>query len=148
MRIPSEWPTSLPSAFDRVVHTAISRRQFMRRSALAVAGFAGFELLQGAAPAFAEPRPGSAPRPIPGGFAFPNFDIVPSGADLHVIPPVPGLEMSTITDFNGQIAAAEIQGSATDGNGNTFGFDADMRFMAGEYIGSDGRAYHGTFGFI
>jgi hypothetical protein len=137
----------MPPAFERFLHGEISRRQFVRRSAVAVAGLAGFELLRGT-PAFAKPRLGSAPRPIPGGFAFPDFEIVPTGADLHVIPPVPGLEMSTITDFNGQIAAAEIQGTATDGRGKTFGFDTDMRFMDGEYIGSDGRAYHGTFGFI
>jgi hypothetical protein len=84
MRIPSNRPPSAPLAFDRAIHTAISRRQFMRRSAVAVGGLTGFELLRGAPPAFA--KGSSAPRPIPGGFALPNFDFVPSGADLHVFP--------------------------------------------------------------
>ena len=63
-------------------------------------------------------------------------------------PPAVGFEMSTITDFNGVVAAADIQGAATGSDGSTFGFDTDMRFMDGEFVGEDGRLHHGTFGFV
>jgi hypothetical protein len=30
----------------------------------------------------------------------------------------------------------------------SYAFDADVRFMQGEYVGADGRLNHGSFGFI
>jgi hypothetical protein len=53
--------------------------------------------------------------------------------------------MSSITDFNGVVGAAETQGTANRG---AFNFDADMRFMQGLYVGTDGRLRQGSFGFI
>lgn len=44
--------------------------------------------------------------------------------------------------------AAEIQGTARASDGSIFGFDADMRFMRGAYMGTDGRFRQGAFGFI
>ena len=134
-------------AFERLLRGGISRRQFVRRGTVTVAGLAGLDLLR-AVPAFSKPKLGSAPKPIPGGFTVPDFNIVPINPDVHVLPPAVGFEMSTITDFNGAIAASEIQGSASGSDGTSFAFDTDMRFMDGEYVGSDGRHYHGTFGFI
>jgi hypothetical protein len=52
------------------------------------------------------------------------------------------------TDFNGFIGAADVRGTATDGSGNPYLFDTDMRFMDGEYVGTDGKHYQGTFGFV
>ena len=52
------------------------------------------------------------PRPIPGGFDG-NFDPVPADPSVHVLPPAVGFEMSTITDFDGVVGAAEIQGTAS-----------------------------------
>jgi hypothetical protein len=62
----------------------------------------------------------------------------------------PGQEPSTITDFNGFVGVADVQGTGT-GTGPGAGsllFDTDMRFMNGEYVGVDGKHYHGTFGFV
>ncbi len=65
-----------------------------------------------------------------------------------MLPPAVGFEMSTITDFNGVVGAAEIQGAAKGSDGTTYSFDADMRFMQGLYVGTDGRLRRGSFGFV
>ena len=51
------------------------------------------------------------------------------------------------------VAAAEIQGSGTAKHTATekktkLYFDADMRFMDGQYVAVDGRVRRQTFGFI
>ena len=56
--------------------------------------------------------------------------------------------MSTITDFDGVIAAGEIQGRARGSDGSRYTFDTDMRFMQGTYVGTDGRRRTGSFGFV
>jgi hypothetical protein len=103
-------------------------------------------------PAFAnpphDPGPSSVdPRPIPGGFDE-NFTPVPTNPFIHVLPPAVGFEMSTITDFNGVIAAAEIQGTATGSDGSRYSFDVDMRFMQGRYIATNGRLRDRAFAFV
>jgi hypothetical protein len=130
---------------------AVTRIQLLRRGALA-AGGAGLGLLE--APVALAHGDGHhhdqgdpAPRPIPGGFDE-TFTPVPANPFIHVLPPAIGFEMSTITDFNGVIAAGEIQGLAKGTDGSTLGFDCDMRFMEGVYRGMDGRIREGSFGFI
>jgi len=54
--------------------------------------------------------------------------------------------MSTITDFNGVVGAADMQGTAEGSDGTTYSFDADMRFMQGLYVGTDGRLRLGSEG--
>ena len=120
----------------------MTRRRFV---GMTIAGVVGVDLLQ-AAPAFS--KSASAPKPIPGGFLVPSFATVPLDPDVHVLPPAVGFEMSTITDFNGTVAASEIQGTATGSDGSNWFFDTDMRFMDGEYVGEDGLHHHGTFGFV
>jgi len=88
-----------------------------------------------------------APRPIPGGFDE-NFVPVPSDPFIHVLPPGIGFEMSTITDLNGVVGAAEIRGTAHGSDGTSYDFDADMRFMRGTYVGFDGRRHNAAFGFV
>jgi hypothetical protein len=88
----------------------------------------------------------TAPRPIPGGFSD-AFVPVPADPFIHVLPPSVGFEMSTITDFNGVVGAAEIRGTAV-GGGVTYDFDVDMRFMKGRYIATDGRLREGAFAFV
>ncbi|HEY0415446.1 MAG TPA: hypothetical protein VGC78_03585 [Gaiellaceae bacterium] len=131
--------------FEQVFEARASRRAFIRRAATAAGGVAAFGLVD-ATGAFAGAR-GRDPRPIPGGFNG-SFELVPSDPLVHVLPPAVGLEMSTITDFNGVLAAAEIQGTAHGTDGSTYTFDADMRFMQGRYVALDGRLVEGTFGFI
>jgi hypothetical protein len=120
-----------------------SRLQFLRRSAAVVGGLASIDLLR-SAPARAA---ATDPNPIPGGFDA-TFTPVPSDPLVHVLPPAIGFEMSTITDFNGVIAAGEIQGVARGSDGSEHSFDTDMRFMQGTYVGMDGKTHQGTFGFI
>jgi hypothetical protein len=123
---------------------SLSRRQLLRRSAVALGGLAGVGLLD---PARVLGQPAGAPRPIPGGFDQ-NFNPVPSDPFIHVLPPGIGFEMSTITDFNGVVGGSEIRGTAHGSDGTAYDFDTDMRFMRGVYIGLDGRLRQGAFGFI
>ncbi len=122
----------------------VSRRQLLQRSAVALGGLAGLGLLD---PDVVFGSGTAAPRPIPGGFDT-DFNLVPSDAFIHVLPPGISFEMSTITDFNGVVGGSETRGTAHDTDGNQYSFDCDMRFMRGEYIGLDGRRHHGSFGFI
>jgi hypothetical protein len=124
--------------FERVSN----RRAFLTASAGAVL-----------APSLFGKRPSSSidPRPIPGGnqFLFP-----PDPTVFHINPPVPGVDVSPITDFNGFIGATELQGTwvKTSGPGpgpvGTLNWDADLRFLVGTFIGVDGKPHQGTFGFF
>jgi hypothetical protein len=75
------------------------------------------------------------------------------GPDVHLNPPgpadstVPGLggEPSTITNFNGFVGVAEVEGTGTDGGGNALLWRSDVRFMKGVYQGIDGNIHQGTF---
>ena len=79
------------------------------------------------------------PRPIPG--------TVAPGAPFHIKLPGAGAEPSAITDFNGFVAIADIEGTGT-GTGSGLTFGADMRFMTGTFKGTDDRIHRGTFGFV
>ena len=93
---------------------------------------------------------GAAPLAIPlartnpfGGPAI-HFDL----PGLPTNPPPVGNDPSTINDFNGFIGVAHLQGTGTDGSGNTLNWDADLRFMQGIYQGADGQLHSGTFAFV
>ena len=122
---------------------APSRRQFLAAGAgLGVAGFIGAQVA-GATPALAASRAGD-PRPIPGGIQ----PLGPGTEVFHVFPPGAG-EPNTITDFNGFVGVAHIQGTGTDTAGTPgLTFDIDNRFITGEYIALDGRHSNATFGFL
>jgi hypothetical protein len=137
-------PSWQADMFERFVSADISRAQFLRRSAVAAGAVAGIGLFRARGAAAANP---AEPRPIPGGFDE-NFNIVPSDPFIHVLPPTIGFEMATITDFDGVIAAAEIQGTAQGSDGTEYTFDTDMRFMRGRYVGTDGQVRSASFGFI
>jgi hypothetical protein len=93
-------------------------------------------------------KPGTGePNPIPGGFDE-SFTPVPSDPLIHVLPPAPGFEMSTITDFNGTVAGAEIRGTAVGSDDSQWDFDADMRFMEGTFVDTAKRLRHGAFAFV
>jgi hypothetical protein len=94
------------------------------------------------------------PLPIPGGVLDPTPF---AGPDLHLHLPGPvdsstpntqGGDPSSIYDFNGFVGGAHIQGTGTDGSGNTLNWDADLRFMKGVYQGVDGNVHQGTFAFV
>lgn len=132
----------------------LSRKQFLRHTAVGAAGLTGLSLLDWS-PALAAPESGErerhrgvgAPKPIPGGFGT-DLSLLPSDPFIHVLPPAVGLEMSTITDFNGVVAAAEVQGTAQGSDASSYWFDADMRFMSGAYIDDQGHRREHAFGFV
>jgi hypothetical protein len=83
------------------------------------------------------------PRPIPGGIQ----PLAPANPEVfHIFPPGAG-EPNTITDFNGFVGVAHIQGVGAGANAG-LSFDVDNRFITGEYIALDGRHFNATFGFL
>jgi hypothetical protein len=137
-------PGGIERAVGRAVTERTSRGQVLRRGAVAVGALSSLSLVD-VAPALA--ASGAQPKPIAGGLDQ-NFMPVTHDPFIHVLPPALGFEMSTITDFRGTIAAADIQGTAHGSDGSSYTFDADMRFMQGRYVGRDGRRRWGSFGFI
>jgi hypothetical protein len=97
------------------------------------------------------------PMPIPGGEPFlnsygPLFG-GPSTELLHFYLRGPGVELSSITDFNGFIGVAVIDGvgtgtDLTTGESRELLYEVDIGFMKGVYRGEDGHFYHGTFAFL
>jgi len=135
-----------------------NRRGFLEKAGLSVGAVAGAGLLGGAGtPAFGglvrgagQGHNGTAaviPQPIPGGLQL----LGPGTPIFHVFLPGTGAEPSTITDFNGFVGWAAVGGQGTHSTGGASShlpFEADMRFMTGEYIGVDGQHHHGAFAFI
>ena len=132
-----------------------------RRHALAVIGgtaggltTGGLGALLGATPALAA-APDRRPKPIPGGTAFgpTTYHFYAQNHETPGDKSTPLLEQSSITDFDGIVASAHLQGTGT-GTDLTTGidmplvFDADMRVMQGTYVAMDGETYEDTFGFI
>ena len=120
---------------------ALSRRSFLKA--------AGTTLAVGLAlPSTVRATSQTLPNPIPGG-----LDLLGNGQIFHVYLPGSAPELSTITDFNGVLGAADVQGTWTGGGvipppNTPLLFDADIRFMSGEYIGRDGRHRQGAFAFV
>jgi hypothetical protein len=62
-------------------------------------------------------------------------------------------EPSQITDFSGFVGVTRIIGGGTGINTDTgetqaLGFQADMGFNQGRFIGTDGRHHEGSFAFV
>jgi hypothetical protein len=123
----------------------LSRRAFM--GSAAGLGFAAWSAGFLPAPsAQASPgRTGVAPKPTT------NITTI-NGVDFALTFFGPGMDPSTITDFNGFVGVADVQGTGTatnsDGSTETLLFDTDMRFMQGAYVGQDGAVHKGAFGFV
>jgi hypothetical protein len=86
------------------------------------------------------------PKPIP-------ETLFGTATPFHIQLPGPDTELSAISDFNGVLGVAAVSGTGTGTNTNTGAsnplvFDADMRFMQGQYIGMDGQNHEGTFVFV
>jgi hypothetical protein len=121
----------------------MSRRQFVSTSAAAT----GAALTSGLwLPILAEAGPFNEadPRPIPTGTLLP-FKPGP----FRFFFPGPGAEVSTIGDFAGFVGGADV-GPTTgkDGTGTTLLWKADVRFMQGTYVGTEGDTRTGTFAFV
>jgi hypothetical protein len=147
-------PVVRDGVLERAFFERVSRRRFVRRGAAVAGGFAALGVLGPTVAYGRGPKHGREdgdPSPIPGGFLIGSdgsFTPVPSNPTFHALPPVVGFEMSTITDFDGLVAAADIQGTARDNKGGTYWFDCDMRVMKGRYVDDDGKRRDGVFGFI
>lgn len=144
MRLPptfSARPSQSLSARLHREHHRVSRRAFLRAAAGTAAAAYGSQML-GSFPAVAAPPRAGTPQPIPGG--APEL-----GGVFHVFLPGPGNEPSTITDFRGSVGLAVLRGGWT-GPGATAEstYESDMRFMRGQYIGTDGQPHPANFGFI
>jgi hypothetical protein len=133
---------------------AFSRRQLFGRVAGVGAAAITAPLVLPRAARAAQPGTGE-PRPIPGGtqigpfglfhFYFPAAN--PVGA-TDTIESGRG-DPSLITDFNGFIGVGEWgPGTGKDQTNSTLFWEADVRFMDGEYIGLDGRHRQGAFAFV
>jgi hypothetical protein len=109
------------------------------------AAILGANLLQPLAANAANPHTDSSPNPTSNKLAL-------NGLTFSLTFPAPGADPSSITDFNGFVGFADVQGTGTatypDKSTETLLFDTDMRFMTGTYVGKDGRNYKGSFGFV
>jgi hypothetical protein len=123
----------------------LTRRALLGSTAGATGAILGAGLLQPAAALAGNPHTDNTPNPTTtkasiGGL---TFSITSFGA---------GQDASTITDFNGFVGVADVQGTGTatnpDGSTETLLFDTDMRFMSGTYTAKDGHNYRAAFGFV
>jgi hypothetical protein len=129
----------------RLLERALSRRQVMKT----IAGASGAVLGAGMVlPTLTRAADGADPKPIPTGIQ----PLGPGTEIFHLYLPEAGNELSTITDFNGVIAAAEVQGTGTGTNASgakmPLLFDVDARLMQGQYVGMDGQVRTGAFALI
>ena len=95
------------------------------------------------------------PNPIPGGVT----GLKPFGIFIHHNPLNPATPLanisdpSQITDFDGFVGLTHIRGGGTGidtatGATMRLGFQADMGFSQGKFIGTDGHRHEGTFAFV
>jgi hypothetical protein len=136
---------AIPPPSEIVSHHArhlLSRRAFLGSMAGAAGAAVGTGLLPGTALA---KQSNPAPRPT-------KNTVMLNGVTFSVTFFGPGIDPSSIWDFNGVVGVADVQGTGTATNPNgskeTLLFDTDMRFMSGAYVGMDGHVHKGTFGFV
>jgi hypothetical protein len=124
-------------------HHLLSRRTFMG----SMAGVAGATVGSAVFPAtvLAGKPVNSAPKPTANKLTL-------NGTTFSLTFFGPGIDPSSVGDFNGFVGVADVQGTGTatnpDGSTETLLFDTDMRLMSGVYVGMDGAVHKGTFGFI
>jgi hypothetical protein len=129
-----------------LLHGGRSRREFLRAVGVGGAGLAVGGTLLAPAPAAAHGDKGGGtarPTPIPAG----QPEVAPFRLFLPS-PPGEGHEPSVITDFKGDVGLCQVRGTGKDDDDVTWFFDADMRFMQGDYLTVDGSRRFGTFAFI
>jgi hypothetical protein len=59
-----------------------------------------------------------------------------------------GGEPSSITNFNGFIGVAHVEGTGTDNSGISLFWDVDLRYMKGVFQDTAGDIQKGTFAFV
>jgi len=140
----AKWSLPPPSAIgSHHARHLLSRRAFIG----SMAGAAGAAVGAGLFPStvLAGGTSNAAPKPTTNVFSL-------NGLDFHFTFFGPGIDPSSIWDFNGFVGVADVQGTGQatnpDGSTETLLFDTDMRFMSGVYVGLDGAVHKGTFGFV
>ena len=138
-------PTQMVHAGHRHERHRLSRRAFMGAAAGVTGTALGAGLLGPAVAAAAPPSSSAAPKPTTNVVSL-------GGVDFHLTFFGPGVDPSSLTDFNGFVGVADVQGTGTatnpDGSVETLLFDTDVRFMSGVYVGQDGAVHKGTLGFV
>lgn len=119
---------------------ALTRRKFLSSAALA-GGAALTSPLWAAKLAEAAPFAEADPSHIPGGTTLP-FQPTP----FHFYFPGAG-DIATITDFEGVVGVADIPFTGSTHVG-ALQWKADVRFMKGTYVGTEGDTRTGAFAFI
>ncbi len=134
-------------------HAHFWSRAFSRRNFIAGAvGAAGLAI----APNLAFPIPAEAEGTGPGLFCSPSPSPIVGGMELlgpgtelfHIFLPAPGSEVSTVGNFKGSVGLASGHGTGTINGDTPVTFANDTRFMAGTYVGQDGKQRKGTFAFV
>jgi hypothetical protein len=131
--------------FAAGVACGVSRRQFFGTAAGLAVG-AGLSTSLGAQGG--NPHTDASPTPIPGGVSpfgvfIHHFPVVPTGTPFAAL-----TDPSQITDFNGFVGLNRIRGQGAGTGLAAATFQADMGFMVGECVGTDGKHYNASFGFI
>jgi hypothetical protein len=134
----------------------LGRRNLIRVAAGAVAG-SGLLLPKRALADDDEHAACAVTNPIPGGVT----PFKPFGVVVHHNPLNPANRLavgnisdpSQITDFDGFVGLTHIRGGGTgidtaSGSRTTLGFQADMGFSQGRFVGADGHEHEGTFAFV
>lgn len=146
---------------DHFWQRALSRRKFLSTAALAGGAVMTSPLWAAKlaeAAAFAE----ADPRFIPGGTTLPHPPfLAPPKNFFHFFFPTDGVpgavtvasghgDPSTITDFDGVVGVADVglHGGTSVLDGKRLLWKADVRFMKGTYIGTEGRTRTGAFAFV
>ncbi len=127
----------------RLLHEGLSRRTFLGGAAAGAGLVLGAGALR-SAPAFGASCTGQA-NPIPGGLE------IPGAGFFHLNLPGPGVEVSTITDLDGSVGVAQVQGrwesTGIADNKERF-YEVDIRFMKGLFVDTGGCRTRGAFGFV
>jgi hypothetical protein len=133
------WYTSLAS--ERHTRHRLSRRTFVG----AVSGVTSAVLGAGLVWPTAAGAAGTDPKPT-------TNVITIGGVNFHLTFFGAGVDPSSLTDFNGFVGVADVQGTGTarnpDGTQESLLFDTDMRFASGVYVGQDGAVHKGAFTFV
>lgn len=149
----------LGSITKSVEQRRLSRRNLIRGAVGAVTGAGLFR----PRPTFADNNKHDHPdhlgcnlvNPIPGGVVpFKPFGVIVHHNPLNPAVSLPNIsDPSQITDFDGFVGLTHIRGGGTGTNTVTgattpLGFQADMGFSQGKFIGADGRPHQGTLAFV
>jgi hypothetical protein len=140
---------------DHFWQRALSRRQLLVGSvgvvgAAAAASPFGAGLARAAAPGAGQPNPIPGGTQIDGlGFFHFNFPTTSNPVGATTVVENGRGDPSTITDFNGFIGLGDFGGgTGKDQSNTTLYWAADVRFMDGEYVGTDGRHRQAAFTFV